>query len=229
MSSPSPRTSRRSDALSRTVIVEATIDLLDASGESGLTVRELTARLTTGRGAIYHHVAGKEELLAAATDHIIGPTIGVANDVKDPQVAVRTIALGIFDAITAHPWAGTQLAREPLQPAVRHIWKGVGEQLHHLGVRGAARSDAGAALVNYVLGAAAQHAASAGQLPHGVDRRAYLEALAAELTELDPHPTTRETAALLQEHDDREQFLAGVDIFLAGITAGLQTLPDTEP
>jgi hypothetical protein len=80
--------------------------------------------------------------------------------------------------------------------------------------------DAGAALVNYVLGASAQYAAGVQHLPDGLDRQGYLEAVAAELVRIDPDATAQETAVLLLEHDDREQFLAGVDIFLAGIAAG---------
>jgi hypothetical protein len=39
--------------------------------------------------------------------------------------------------------------------------------------------------------------------------------------DLDPdeYPFTRSVAAELRGHDDREQFLAGVDLILAGITA----------
>ncbi|WP_206518056.1 TetR/AcrR family transcriptional regulator [Rhodococcus sp. X156] len=218
MTSSTPRGPRRSDALSRDRIVEATIELLDTAGESGLTVRALTTHLATGRGAIYHHVANKEELLAAATDGIIGRVVARAEGDEGPRRSIRALALGIFDAIDAHPWVGTQLSREPLQAAVFRIWKGIGAQLHRLGVTGSARSDAGSALVSYILGSAAQHAAGARRVPRDADREAYLKALAAEWTRHDSDPIAQETASLLHEHDDREQFLAGVDIFLAGIT-----------
>ena len=65
------RTERRADALSKERIVEAAIEILDAEGEDALTFRALAARLATGSGAIYWHVADKHDLLAAATDHII--------------------------------------------------------------------------------------------------------------------------------------------------------------
>jgi AcrR family transcriptional regulator len=218
MPGPAQRNPRRTDALSRERIVEATIEILDATGESGLTVRAVTAHLATGRGAIYHHVTGKDDLLAAAADGVISQlTAPVAG--QDPAGALRTLALGIFDAIDAHPWVGTQLSREPLQPAVLRIWKGIGTQLRKLGITGTAGSDAGAALANYVLGAAAQYAAGARRAPDDAARRDYLETLAAQWIQLDADPLVQESAALLPEHDDRAQFLAGVDIFLAGITA----------
>jgi len=62
------RIPRRADALSKERIVEAAIEILDASGERALTFRALAAHLATGSGAIYWHVADKNELLAAATD-----------------------------------------------------------------------------------------------------------------------------------------------------------------
>jgi AcrR family transcriptional regulator len=217
MTLPAPRTPRRSDALSQERIVEAAIQILDTMGESGLTVRAVTAHLSTGRGAIYHHVTNKDELLAAAADGVISQVTAAAVHDDDPRRAIRALALGIFDAIDAHPWVGTQLAREPLQPAVLQIWKHVGVQLHTLGVAGTALSDAGSALINYVLGAAAQHAAGARRAPNDAARKDHLERFAAQWAQLDAHPLVQESAALLREHDDREQFLAGVDIFLAGV------------
>ncbi|GID26012.1 TetR/AcrR family transcriptional regulator [Paractinoplanes brasiliensis] len=203
-------TPRRSDALSRERIVEAAVRILDTKGEGGLTLRAVTAHLSTGRGAIYHHVTNKEELLAAAADDVIRAV--VTGD------SVRDLALGIFDAIDVHPWLGAQLARDPSQPAVLRIFKSVGVGLRTHGLAGTALSDAGAALVNYVLGAAAQHAAGARQAAGESAREDYLEALAAEWAGSDDDPLVQEAAALLPGHDDRAQFLAGVDIFLRGIS-----------
>ncbi|GIE82491.1 TetR family transcriptional regulator [Actinoplanes philippinensis] len=216
MTSPPQRNPRRTDALSRERIVEAAVEILDTAGEEGLTVRAVTARLATGRGAIYHHVAGKDELLAAAAEDVIGRVTAHPGD-DDPRRAIRALALGVFDAIDAHPWVGAQLSREPFQPAVLGIWTSLGVHLRRLGARGAALSEAGSALVNYVLGAAAQHAAGARRAPDDAARRAYLERLAARWARHDADAAVQESAALLAGHDDREQFLAGVDIFLTGV------------
>ncbi|MDJ0112876.1 TetR family transcriptional regulator, partial [Rhodococcus erythropolis] len=71
MATRNQRTERRTDALSKERIVEAAIEILDDEGEAALTFRALSARLATGSGAIYWHVANKSELLAAATDDVI--------------------------------------------------------------------------------------------------------------------------------------------------------------
>ncbi|WIE74151.1 TetR/AcrR family transcriptional regulator [Curtobacterium sp. MCJR17_020] len=220
MTNPAPRIRKRVDALSREQIVQATIRLLDSSGESALTVRALTEHLSTGRGAIYHYVTGKEELLEAATDGIISAALESTANVLGPRESLRHLALAVFDALTEHRWVGKQLAREPRQPAVLRIWKGIGAGLGRLGVSGSASADAGAALMNYLLGAAAQNAAASHHLLSDSDRQAYLEAFAAELTRSDSDAVSEQTAAALVEHDDREQFVNGLNIFLAGIEAG---------
>jgi predicted Zn-dependent protease len=54
-----------------------------------------------------------------------------------------------------------------------------------------------------------------------MDRSAFLAAVAARWTRLDPaeYPFVHRMAAQLAGHDDREQFLAGIDLILAGIGA----------
>src|SRR5512142_2964988 len=75
MAKKTHRIARRTEALSRERIVAAAIDILDDGGEGALTVRALAARLATGSGAIYWHVADKNELLAAAADEVIARVI----------------------------------------------------------------------------------------------------------------------------------------------------------
>jgi AcrR family transcriptional regulator len=66
---------RREESLSRDRIIEASIELLDSSGEDGLTFRALSERLATGPGAIYWHIANKSDLLTAACDAIVARTM----------------------------------------------------------------------------------------------------------------------------------------------------------
>jgi len=214
------RTERRADALSKERIVEAAIEILDADGEGALTFRALAARLATGAGAIYWHVASKNDLLAAATDDVIARVMTEVVSGAEPRDAIRAIASGVFDAIDAHPWVGAQLSREPWQPAVLQVFEGVGGQLQALGVPERAQFDCASALVNYVLGLAGQYAAAARLLAPETDRSAFLAAVAARWAQLDPaeYPFMQQMATRLREHDDREQFLAGIDLILAGIT-----------
>ncbi|MDQ0393834.1 TetR/AcrR family transcriptional regulator [Labrys monachus] len=212
------RTERRTDALSKERIVEAAIEILDNDGESALTFRALAARLTTGSGAIYWHVADKNELLAAAIEDVITRATTDMVGGTEPRETIRAIALGVFDAIDLHPWVGSQLSREPLQPAMLQIFEGIGGRLQALGVPERAQFDSWSALVNYILGVAGQNAANARHTRE-TDRSAFLSTVAARWAQLDPakYPFLRQVATPMREHDDREQFLAGIDLILAGI------------
>lgn len=213
------RAERRTDALSKSKIVEAAAEILDTGGEAALTFRALASRLTTGPGAIYWHVADKNDLLAATTDDVIDRLMAGVVDDGEPREAVRAIALGIFDAIDAHPWIGAQLARSPAQTAMLQIFESVGAQLQSLDVPVRAQFDCASALINYILGVAGQNAANARLAQTlGVDRSAFLGAMATQWAELDPadYPFVQQLSTQLRDHDDREQFLAGIDLILAG-------------
>jgi hypothetical protein len=83
-----------------------------------------------------------------------------------------------------------------------------------------ALSDSAGVLVNYILGVAGQNAANARALAKSkMDRSAFLAAVAAQWAQLDPdrYPSVLKARTQLIEHDDREQFLAGIDLILAGI------------
>jgi hypothetical protein len=62
-------------------------------------------------------------------------------------------------------------------------------------------------------------AAAACLLARETDRSAFLATVAARWAQLDPaeYPFVRQMATQLPAHDDREQFLAGIDLILAGI------------
>jgi AcrR family transcriptional regulator len=213
------RAGRRRDALSKERIVEAAIEILDADGERALTFRSLAARLSTGSGALYWHVADKDELLAATTDAVIARVMTDIVGAEEPRDAIRAIALGVFDAIDAHPWVGAQLSRAPWQTAMLQIFEGLGARLQALGVPERALFDCASALLNYVLGVAGQNAANARLKVPGHDRGDFLRDVARRWLQHDPaaYPFVHLVAPQLPGHDDREQFLAGVDLILAGV------------
>jgi AcrR family transcriptional regulator len=216
---------RREDSLSRDRIIEASIAILDSSGEDGLTFRTLSERLATGPGAIYWHIPNKSELLTAACDAIIARTMNAPLVGATPEAIIRALALGMFDAIDAHPWVGSALTRAPGQLPMVRILERMGQQVRVLGVPDEEQWATVGALLNYILGVGGQNAAN-GQLARtrGIDRSNFLEAVATAWSQLDPdeYPFTRSIAAQLRTHDDRMDFLAGIDLILRGIR-GLRT------
>lgn len=94
MATRPPRTTRRTDALSKRRTVDAAIEILDADGERALTFRALASRLETGSGAIYWHVENKGDLLAAASDDVIACVLAGSEDSAEPFTAIHAVALG---------------------------------------------------------------------------------------------------------------------------------------
>lgn len=214
---------RREDSLSRERIVDAAIELLDSAGEGGLTFRALSDKLATGPGAIYWHVANKGDLLVAACDAVVSATMDACPDGGTPGDTLRALALGMFDAMDTHPWIGSALIQSAGQlPAVR-LFERIGRQVQALGVPREGQWGAASTLLHYVLGVGGQNAANRlSARTRDLDRDDFLGEVAdawAGLEEAD-YPFMRSVAAQMRDHDDRADFLAGVDLILAGIQAG---------
>lgn len=220
MTESAPRAGQRAEARTKAQIVEAAIVILDEEGEAALTFRALAARLATGPGAIYWHVANKADLLGAATDHVVAQAVtGIGASAEEPEAAIRAIALALFDAFDAHPWIGAQLSLAPGRTGMLQVFEAIGSRLQPLGVPQTARFHAWSALVNYIFGVAAQNADNARRRRGALTREALLRTIAEGWKQLDAtdYPFLHEIAEQLPGHDDREQFLAGIDLVLAGI------------
>jgi AcrR family transcriptional regulator len=228
MPKPPVRTPRRENSLSRERIIDVAIELLDARGEGGLTFRALAERLATGPGAIYGHITDKSDLLTAACDAIVARTLDQVPAGEAPADAIRAIALGMFDAIDAHPWVGSALSTAPGDLPVIRLMERLGQPLRELGVATQAQWSTVSVLLSYILGVAVQNAANA-QFARATetDRSTYLGAVAAAWSSLDAaaYPFTRDVAPQLLAHDDRADFLAGVDLFLKGVAATAASRP----
>ena len=153
-------TQRREESLSPDRIIEASIELLDSSGERGLTFRALSERLATGPGAIYWHIASKSDLLTAACDTIVARTMNAPVDGTTPQETIRALALAMFDAIDAHPWVGSALTRAPGQLPMVRVLERIGQQVRALGVPDGNQWATVSALLSYILGVGGQNAAN---------------------------------------------------------------------
>ena len=211
---------RRSDSLTRQRIIEAAIELLDIAGTRGLTFPALAAHLNTGAGAIYYHVAHKADLLIAACDAaveaVLAPTCGAS-----PFLEIREVSLALFDEVDKRPWIATALAQAPgSMPSIR-ILERFGQQIRKMGIDPAVEWSVVATLLNYVLGVGGQNAANAEMARDlGLDRELFLRAIAKDWSNLNAaaFPFTRSMAAHLPAHDDRADFLTGLDLILAGIS-----------
>lgn len=213
-------TPRRGESLSRERIVEASIELLDTSGEAGLTFRALSERLATGPGAIYWHVADKSDLLTAACDAVVARAMDAIPIETGAEDAIRAVALGIFDAMAAHPWIGSALTMASGQLPTVRILERLGQSVVALGVSEARQWATVSALLSYILGVGGQNAANMQfARTKEIDRHGFLTEVASRWSELDGEtfPFARAIATRMSTHDDREDFLVGINLILAGI------------
>lgn len=213
-------TQRREESLSPDQIIEAAIALLDSRGEGGLTFRALSEQLVTGPGAIYWHISDKSELLTLACDAVVSRTVNASLAETTPAGTIRVLALNMFDAMDAHPWLGSALARASVRLPVLRILERLGQEVRALKASEDQEWAAACALLNYILGVGAQNAENA-QLARarGIDRLSFLNAVSDAWSRLDPdeYPFARSMAPYLHAHDDRKDFLMGVELILRGL------------
>ncbi|MFE7798882.1 TetR/AcrR family transcriptional regulator [Nocardia sp. NPDC057440] len=80
-SAPVSRRARPAKApLSRDVIVETGLRILDNDGLSALTMRRVAQDLDTGAASLYVYVANRDDLMAAMLDHVLGTVPEPAGD-----------------------------------------------------------------------------------------------------------------------------------------------------
>ncbi len=104
-------------------------------------------------------------------------------------------------------------------PVVR-IFECLGQQLQAMGLKEDQQWSAASAMISYILGVGSQNAANSELARRqGLDRSRYLGQLSKEWSELEgeSYPFTRLMAKTLQSHDDKADFLAGVDFLLIGL------------
>ena len=126
----------------------------------------------------------------------------------------------MFDAISTHPWLGTQLVAAPWQPAVLQLFDRLGFELTALGVPERSQFDAASALVHHVLGVASQYDAGLRLAGINMSRTAFLKSATSPLVHSERrYPFLTRIGQDLGDHDDRAQFQAGIEIILMGIEA----------
>ncbi|MFZ3561131.1 MULTISPECIES: TetR/AcrR family transcriptional regulator [unclassified Streptomyces] len=206
-------------------VLNAAVALLDEAGGSALTFRALAARLGTGVGTIYWYVQNKDELLDRATDHAIGGVLAAVEerpDSDDPIADLRAMAVALFDAIVDRPWLSAYFMRNTdVQGNSLRLYDRLGRQTLRLDLTTRQRFHAVSAITGVVVGTAADLGMELPErlLDGGVDREEHLGRFAETWRRLDAEefPFVREIADEFAVHDDRDQFLAALDLTLAGL------------
>lgn len=206
-------------------VVSEAVALLDEAGEQALTFRALAGRLGGGVGSIYWYVSSKDELVARASDHVVAGVLAATDGctaAPDPVDDVRAIAVAFFDALSSRPWLGAYFLRDvDLQPHALRLYERLGEQVMRLHLPPRQAFHAVSAVLGYVTGIAADHGhrppaeSAAGGAAHDDG----LAEFVAQWRALDPaeFPYIHHVVEEFASHEDRDQFIAGLDLLLAGL------------
>ncbi|WP_433519150.1 TetR/AcrR family transcriptional regulator [Nonomuraea sp. CA-143628] len=213
-------TGGRAGALSREVIVDAAVALLDEHGERGLTFRLLAKQLNTGPGALYWHMTNKDELVALAADQVLGHAFAA---VPRPEEGggLRALAIAVFDALDRHPWAASHVTAPATLANALRLLDRIGTLVARTGLPAGRHFAVATAISYYITGVSAQIITPRAALDAATSRDAYLAQTAESWAELDPadYPFLARSTTDLREHDDRDQFITGLDLLLDGLNA----------
>jgi AcrR family transcriptional regulator len=211
--------------LSQEAIVDAALRVLDREGVDRLSMRRVAAELGTAAGALYWHVANKEELLLLLVDKV---TTDIRLPQPDPsrwQEQVREVAHEMLRVCRAHRDIGRiTLGRIPIGP---NLVRMVEWQLALL--RGAGLPDRVAGLVGDLLGlyigAFAYEETLGFSSPDGKDRPvheivAMIHGYFASLPP-DRFPNTVAMADALVAGGPDERFEFGLDVIIRGLASYL--------
>ncbi|MFI5889289.1 TetR/AcrR family transcriptional regulator [Actinoplanes sp. NPDC051513] len=184
-----PRTRGGQPTLGREQIVRAAIELLDADGATGLSMRRLGSHLGAGATSLYWHVSNKDELLELALDEGLGEVY-----VPEPGDAPWRISVSVFANSTRatllrHPWMIGLLGIKPtLGPNAMRMGDRLVALLTTAGFTGFAMAHVSSLIHAHAIGAATIQAAIAAGLGQGnapvsevlKDIEPYLEKIAPE-------------------------------------------------
>jgi AcrR family transcriptional regulator len=215
---------RRRPELSREIIVDTAVRILDDEGADQLTFRRLAADLGAGVASLYWYVPSREALLDLALDAAAGEIWAAIPDrakrAATPtnwRADVRSVALQMYLALARRSWAGRQqLVSADRGPNQMRVWDCIGRICLGAGLDDRQAFHAMTAILSYVLGYVSQETAPSHP---GVEREAHLEALGAFMLSLDPDdfPAIHRLVPTFIAHDQRDQFEAGLDLLLGGL------------
>lgn len=222
-----PNSSKPPDPLSRERILAAAVELADADGLSGLSMRRLAARLDVEAMSLYYHVRNKNDLLRAILERVLTELELPPPDTPWKE-ALRAISLSAHHVLDRHRWAAKVLMTPGASSETRSRWmEAVLASLAAAGLPPGLADHAYHALDSYVVGFSLWESS----IPYSA---AEIETLAREYLAALPTAEFPHTAEHVLWHLDssggggRRAFVAGLDMFLDGLELARADLPERE-
>ena len=99
--------------LSKEIIVDAAMEIVDESGIPAMTTRAIAKRLGVGQASLYNHVSSRDELLELLNARVLAGVDLSVLDHPDWTEAVYRGTLAFLDAVQRHPNMIVVLATRP--------------------------------------------------------------------------------------------------------------------
>jgi TetR/AcrR family transcriptional regulator, tetracycline repressor protein len=142
-------------ALSRDQVVGAAVDLLRRYGLGDLSMRRLARELGVAPGALYWHVANKQELLVEVADVLLAEIPEVPTD-RPAVEALTGLAVAIRDALVRVPDGADVVGLAyAVEPGAARALRDLARLVHEAGVSASERDDVAALVVHHILGSVA--------------------------------------------------------------------------
>ncbi|MHC1549799.1 TetR/AcrR family transcriptional regulator [Phyllobacterium sp. K27] len=210
----SPQTepdARREKSLSLERIVAKAVELLDAQGVEGLSMRRLANHLGSGVMSLYWHVENKELVFDLALDLVLAYRVPPQTDgPKDWRGEVFHMLEDWRASMLRHPWSASLLPRRALGPNMLARLELLSATLSKAGVADKDLNVAIWSLWNYVMGATITRAS----FDLSDDEQA---AAQQKLTGLSERYPKIERSRLLLDDDWDGTFRKGLDFLLDGL------------
>lgn len=201
------------NVLSRELIVETALELLDEFGPDGFGMKDVAQRLGVRPSALYNHVANKEDVFRGVRE-ATALRIPVDSFSTHPwQDALKIWARSYRDAFAKHPPTVALLAVMPFQPdsEVFASYEQIVTVLHHEGWQRGEALNILVAFESFILGSALDAAAAPDMMSPGA--RTDIPHFTAAYRDRQDLVTARRASPADQA------FESGLDLFILGLEA----------
>lgn len=139
--------------LTRNSIVAAALEILDSYGLPDMTMRRVSAHLGVAPGALYWHLANKQQLISAIADDILSPVLN-SDAVLPPEELAHRLHSAMLARRDGAELVGAALS-QPDSVARADVEKQLAQSLGNTHADSEVRRVGAASLLHLVLGSAA--------------------------------------------------------------------------
>jgi TetR/AcrR family transcriptional regulator, tetracycline repressor protein len=210
--------------LSREVVVQAALRVLEAGGGQALTMRRVAGQIGVSASSLYGYVANKEELVQLVLDRIIDE-IEIPPAGGDWQERLKEFGRALLGVFRRHPGvAELSLGRVPFGPSMLAAGEILLGELRSAGIPDQVAAYAGD-LAGLYIGAFAYEQEVMAWGSAAEDPRPQMAAWLGSLPP-DQFPNTVALASVLVAGDLDDRFEWGLDVIIRGLASFLDKPPD---